>query len=40
LNVDLPRPRSRLTLVDDPRYQGLRSEVLKFLYARQHKSAA
>jgi nitrate/nitrite transport system ATP-binding protein len=40
LSVDLPRPRSRLTLVDDPRYQGLRSEVLKFLYARQHKSAA
>ena len=40
LAVDLPRPRSRLTLVDDPRYQGLRSEVLKFLYARQHQNAA
>ena len=40
LNVDLPRPRSRLQLVDEPRYQGLRSEVLKFLYARQHQHAA
>ena len=40
LAVDLPRPRSRLVLVDDPRYQGLRSEVLKFLYARQHQNAA
>ena len=40
LNVDLPRPRNRLKLVDDPRYQSLRSEVLKFLYARQHQNAA
>jgi len=40
LAVDLPRPRSRLVLVDDPRYQSLRSEVLKFLYARQHQNAA
>ena len=40
LNVDLPRPRSRLQLADEPRYQGLRSEVLKFLYARQHQHAA
>ena len=40
LAVDLPRPRSRLTLVDDARYQSLRSEVLKFLHARQHQNAA
>lgn len=35
LNVDLPRPRSRLQLAHDPRYHALRGQVLEFLYNRQ-----
>lgn len=40
LEVDLPRPRKRLELVEDPSYTHLRSEVLKFLYERHAKKAA
>jgi nitrate/nitrite transport system ATP-binding protein len=41
LEVDLPRPRERLKLAEDPHYNHLRSEVLKFLYERHaHKIAA
>jgi nitrate/nitrite transport system ATP-binding protein len=40
LEVDLPRPRKRLELVEDPAYTHLRSEVLKFLYERHAKKAA
>jgi len=41
LEVDLPRPRARLQLAEDPHYNRLRSEVLKFLYERHaHKLAA
>ncbi len=41
LEVDLPRPRARLQLAEDPHYNHLRSEVLKFLYERHaHKLAA
>ncbi len=40
LTVDLPRPRERLALVEDPRYHLLRKEVLAFLYQRQMKAAA
>lgn len=41
LNVNLPRPRARLELADNPDYHHLRSEVLKFLYQRHaHKQAA
>jgi nitrate/nitrite transport system ATP-binding protein len=41
LDVDLPRPRQRLKLAEDLRYNRLRSEVLKFLYERHaHKLAA
>ncbi|TAM43733.1 MAG: ABC transporter ATP-binding protein [Gammaproteobacteria bacterium] len=40
LDVKLPRPRRRLDLTDDPAYNRCRSEVLKFLYERQHKDAA
>jgi nitrate/nitrite transport system ATP-binding protein len=36
LAVDLPRPRKRLELVDDPRYLAARAGVLKFLYERSH----
>src|SRR5690606_38711377 len=36
LDVDLPRPRDRLALAEDPRFNRLRQQVLKFLYAK-HK---
>ena len=35
LDVGLPRPRSRLDLVNDARYIHCRAEVLRFLYERQ-----
>ncbi|MBL0942905.1 MAG: ABC transporter ATP-binding protein [Hydrogenophaga sp.] len=35
LRVDLPRPRSRVALADDPRYQQCRKAVIDFLYTRQ-----
>jgi len=34
LPVDLPRPRNRVELAEDPRYTHLRKEVLDFLYTR------
>ena len=37
LAVDLPRPRERVKLADDPHYNHLRAEVLRFLYERQRK---
>jgi nitrate/nitrite transport system ATP-binding protein len=37
LDVELPRPRVRLKLADDPVYNRCRSEVLKFLYERQDR---
>ena len=40
LNIDLPRPRARLKLTDDPVYHRCRSEVLKFLYASQDQAVA
>jgi nitrate/nitrite transport system ATP-binding protein len=39
LDVELPRPRVRLKLADDPVYNRCRSEVLKFLYERQNRPA-
>lgn len=35
LNVDLPRPRSRVALADDTRYLSYRKSVIDFLYTRQ-----
>ncbi len=35
LSVNLPRPRNRLALADDPRYQQCRKAVIDFLYTRQ-----
>ena len=35
LTVDLPRPRSRVALADDQRYQRYRKAVIDFLYTRQ-----
>ena len=37
LKVELPRPRNRIALADQPEYNHYRSEVLKFLYERQHR---
>ncbi|MDH5178521.1 MAG: ABC transporter ATP-binding protein [Gammaproteobacteria bacterium] len=35
LKVELPRPRNRVELANDPQYNHYRAEVLKFLYERQ-----
>ena len=35
LHVDLPRPRSRVTLADDPAYLQYRKGVIDFWYTRQ-----
>ena len=40
LTVDLPRPRERLALAEDPHYHHLRGQVLEFLYHRQLRPAA
>jgi nitrate/nitrite transport system ATP-binding protein len=37
LDIKLERPRNRITLADDAEYNHYRSEVLKFLYERQHR---
>ncbi|MDN2662250.1 ABC transporter ATP-binding protein [Psychromonas sp. 14N.309.X.WAT.B.A12] len=37
LEVDLERPRDRLSLSKDPHYNRLRSDVLTFLYEKQRK---
>jgi nitrate/nitrite transport system ATP-binding protein len=40
LAVDLPRPRDRLALANDPHYHAYRTAVLEFLYQRQQRPAA
>ncbi len=40
VEVDLPRPRERLALVNDNRYHQLRGRVLEFLYQKQLRPAA
>ncbi len=40
LDVNLPHPRDRLALAEDPEYNRLRSEVLTFLYEKQRKVEA
>ncbi|WP_227506881.1 ABC transporter ATP-binding protein [Marinobacter subterrani] len=37
LAIDLPRPRNRVTLADNPEYVHYRQEVLRFLYEKQRK---
>nr|WP_243656663.1 ABC transporter ATP-binding protein [Paucimonas lemoignei] len=37
LNIDLPRPRNRITLAGDPVYNHCRQEILTFLYEKQRK---
>jgi len=39
LNVDLPRPRDRLALAQDPRFLAVRAAVMEFLYARHRNPA-
>ena len=39
--IELPRPRERVALAQDPAYAALRSDVLRFLYQKHaHKEAA
>jgi len=35
LKVDLPHPRERVALAEDPTYVHCRKEVIDFLYTRQ-----
>lgn len=35
LTVDIPRPRNRIQLADDPHYNHCRAEILRFLHERQ-----
>ncbi|MGB0468125.1 MAG: ABC transporter ATP-binding protein [Pontibacterium sp.] len=37
LKIDLPRPRNRIALADDPQYNHYRAAVLSFLYEKQRK---
>lgn len=37
LNIDLPRPRERVALANDPLYNQYRKQVLSFLYEKQRK---
>ena len=37
LHIDLPRPRNRIALANDPRYNQYRQAVLSFLYEKQRK---
>jgi nitrate/nitrite transport system ATP-binding protein len=39
LEVDLPRPRRRLELLEEPHYVHLRGEVLRFLHQRHARAA-
>ena len=39
LKVDLPRPRDRVALADDPAYHRCRTAVLDFLYRKQRNPA-
>lgn len=40
LEVDLPRPRERVSLSNNPEYQACRTAVLEFLYRRQRHPLA
>ncbi|MGB1922377.1 MAG: ABC transporter ATP-binding protein, partial [Alcanivorax sp.] len=37
LDVNVPRPRDRLALADDPTFVRCRQQVLQFLYEKQRK---
>ncbi|RAU23330.1 nitrate ABC transporter ATP-binding protein [Paramagnetospirillum kuznetsovii] len=40
LDIDLPRPRSRVELADNPHFNHLRAEVLRFLHGHSPARAA
>jgi nitrate/nitrite transport system ATP-binding protein len=40
LEVDLPRPRDRRSLLEHPKFYGYREEVLKFLADYEHGTHA
>ena len=40
LSVDLPRPRDRVLLADDPDFNNYRQQVLRFLYEKQKNPSA
>jgi nitrate/nitrite transport system ATP-binding protein len=40
LSVDLPRPRSRLAMADDARFNAYRQKVIEFLHSRHVSKAA
>jgi|TARA_B110000259_G_scaffold113829_1_gene129767 nitrate/nitrite transport system ATP-binding protein len=40
LEVDLPRPRDRLALAEDPAFNAYRQQVLRFLYEKHRNPAA
>ena len=37
LDIDLPRPRNRIALAEDPVYNHCRQKILSFLYEKQRK---
>jgi nitrate/nitrite transport system ATP-binding protein len=39
LDIDLPKPRDRIEMTDDPKYNQYRQAVLRFLYEKQRKEA-
>ena len=40
IEVDIPRPRTRASLIDDPRYLRLRNRILQFLVAGSKRPTA
>ena len=40
LEIDLPRPRERLALAEDPAFNAYRQQVLRFLYEKHRNPAA
>jgi nitrate/nitrite transport system ATP-binding protein len=40
LDINLPRPRDRLALAEDPEFNAYRQQVLRFLYEKQQNPAA
>jgi nitrate/nitrite transport system ATP-binding protein len=37
MEIDIPRPRNRIALAEDPTYNHCRQEILSFLYEKQRK---
>lgn len=40
LDINLPRPRDRLSLAEDPKFNAYRQQVLRFLYEKQKNPAS